>query len=471
MTSARRLEADDRRDARRPRGCGRARSGGRPRRGRAPSPGRRRGRRSRAPCLTAARFVTAPPMPTKSSGVGRPSSRASSAAIASNAAASVSSETAPSRPKRSVKRDGADVEAEPLVDVLAVTERELRAAAAGVEDDERARADPEPGRSRRGRRAGPPPRRRSPRSRRRSAPARRRGSSALLGASRSPAVPTAAIASAPSRPASATIAAIASTVRSIGSASSRPASSSPSPRRVTSARSTIVRHSPSGRALADVELDRVRADVDDRVAPRAEAGERLQAASEAHVAPASRGRARARRRSRRAGSSDSTAIVRAEPCVGPHLGQLRHAAADRVALPPLVHRDGAQVVARLDHARRGARRACTRCARAPGRRRRARRAPRATSAAESGNAAFMTGFHCSSPSSFDALELLDVHQPVANLDRRVARAREQVDLVALLNPLGRRARRSGSSASPKRSPNVRHSQRGTIGGVVIESSS
>ena len=40
----------------------------------------------------------------------------------------------------------ADVQAEPLVDVLSVTERELRAAAAGVEHDERApTADPEPG--------------------------------------------------------------------------------------------------------------------------------------------------------------------------------------------------------------------------------------------------------------------------------------------------------------------------------------
>ena len=35
--------------------------------------------------------------------------------------------------------DGADVDAEPLVDVGAVAERELRAAAAGVEHDERAR--------------------------------------------------------------------------------------------------------------------------------------------------------------------------------------------------------------------------------------------------------------------------------------------------------------------------------------------
>ena len=68
----------------------------------------------------------------------------------------------------------------------------------------------------------------------------------------------------PCRRASSTIPAIASAVRSIASAPSRPSSSSPSPSRVTSARSTTVRHDAVRRSLADVELHRVRPDVDRR---------------------------------------------------------------------------------------------------------------------------------------------------------------------------------------------------------------
>ena len=72
-------------------------------------------------------------------------------------------------------------------------------------------------------------------------------------------------------PASAAIAAIASIVRSIGSGWSTPVVVEPfaEPRdlgAVDDRAPLAVRG-----ALADVELDRVRADVDDRVAPRAEA--------------------------------------------------------------------------------------------------------------------------------------------------------------------------------------------------------
>ena len=70
-------------------------------------------------------------------------------------------------------------------------------------------------------------------------------SSELFEAVRMPAVPTAAIPSTPFCCASSTIPAIASAVRRIGSGSRRPLSSSPSPSRVTSARSTTVRHEPS----------------------------------------------------------------------------------------------------------------------------------------------------------------------------------------------------------------------------------
>ena len=69
---------------------------------------------------------------------------------------------------------GADVDAEPLVDLVSVAERELRAAAAGVEHDERAlRRDRAP-RSLPGRQAGLPLHRRSPPRRSRSVPGRHR---------------------------------------------------------------------------------------------------------------------------------------------------------------------------------------------------------------------------------------------------------------------------------------------------------
>ena len=64
--------------------------------------------------------------------------------MASSAAASVASSTGPSRPNRSVKRTAPTFDAEALLDAAAVAERELRAAAAGVEDDDRAVAEPSP---------------------------------------------------------------------------------------------------------------------------------------------------------------------------------------------------------------------------------------------------------------------------------------------------------------------------------------
>jgi hypothetical protein len=66
-----------------------------------------------------------------------------------------------------------------------------------------------------------------------------------LGAILSPAVPTAAIAFASCRCASSTMPAIASAVRVIAGSVSSPVSSSPSPSRVTSARSTTVCDAPS----------------------------------------------------------------------------------------------------------------------------------------------------------------------------------------------------------------------------------
>ena len=262
--------------ARRRRGCGRARSAGRSRRDRAPSPARRRGRRCASPCFTAAMFVTAPPMPTTS--VGR---RA--------AARRPSSLRSPCAPREYRLGDGArepeplgeahraDVDAEPLVDPDAVAERELRAAAAGVEDDERAVAQRQRGAHRQvgeaalllagddldADAAALPRSRRAPRRVRRDpqpgGPDRRdrhgtcrrgllghagdrlHGARDRLGRDR------ARLLEALAEP------------RDLGAIGDR-------------------RHVPSALALADVELDRVRADVDDRVPRARRCRERLQPA-------------------------------------------------------------------------------------------------------------------------------------------------------------------------------------------------
>ena len=226
----------------------------------------------------------------------------------------------------------ADVEAEALVDLLAPAERELRAAAAGVEHDERAAAERRARTSRRGRRAGPPPRRGSPR---RSTPQRSRTAStstARLRRCRSPAVADRGDRRDAAARRLVDHAAIASTVRSIGSGCSLPVSSRPSPSRVTSARSTTVRHAPSAVPLADVELDRVRADVDDRVALRART--RASALSPRGEARRSADRAEAelahgRDHARRDPPTRPRSCASSAPSVR-DLGQLGHAAADRV---------------------------------------------------------------------------------------------------------------------------------------------
>ena len=171
--------------------------------------------------LTAARFVTRRP-----SRRGRPAPGGRRAR-----ARSARSRRAPRRARprrRPVEAEAlgephrADVDAEPLVDTVAVAERELGAAAAGVEDDERARRPGRAPESPRGRRAGPPPRRRSPRSRRRCAPGPRRGTRRRCGRDPQPGRAHGRDRPTPFRRASSAIAAIASIVRSIGPASSRP---------------------------------------------------------------------------------------------------------------------------------------------------------------------------------------------------------------------------------------------------------
>ncbi len=83
-------------------------------------------------------FVTAPPMPTTASGRARSSSRERSAAIASFASASVSGETALGEPERLRERTAPTGTLKRSSTRPSVPERELAAAAAGVEHDERA---------------------------------------------------------------------------------------------------------------------------------------------------------------------------------------------------------------------------------------------------------------------------------------------------------------------------------------------
>ena len=156
-----------------------------------------------------------------------------------------------------------DVHAELLVDPLAVAEGELRAAAARIEDGERAAPR---GRARPRREVGEPRLLLAGDHLDLDAAARPDGVDELGAVRRDPQ---------PGRPdrrdrldarrarASSTIAGdrLDACARS-APAAARPSSSSPSPRRVTSARSTTVCHDAVRAPLADVELDRVRADVD-----------------------------------------------------------------------------------------------------------------------------------------------------------------------------------------------------------------
>ena len=134
----------------------------------------------------------------------------------------------------------------------------------------------------------------------------------------------------------------------------------------------------------------------------------------------------------------------------PHLGELGHRSRRRCsARAACAPRRRARVGLRLDDLVDELRRACTRRARASGRRRRARRAPSRRRRAASGNTRLQHRLPLLEPVVVDALEPLHVHQPVADLDRRVARDREQVELVALLHALRRQRGRGGCSASPK----------------------
>ena len=336
----------------------------------------------------------------------------------------------------------ADVDAESLLDRVALAEGELRAAAAGVEHDDRAGHRAEPGTGCEIRE----PRlllardhldvdAASSRGHRRSARPRSARSAALQSR-------RSVIARTPLRRASSTMPAIASTVRAIASGASLPASASPSPRRVTSARSAIVVQLPSACFCADVELHRVRADVEHGVTTGAEADELTEPAREARVEPrvepevAHRGDHERRIRGLDRDRAGCAAI-------GHDVRELGHAAADRVALPSLVHLDGEQRRVRRDDLReqlfgRVLAALERRCVDIEGGQHRS----------DVGRRDREARLHDREPLLqavvVDVLETLDVHQLVANLHGAVHAADgEQIELVALLDAFRRRARRSG----------------------------
>ena len=266
-------------------------------------------------------------------------------------------------------------------------------------------------------------------------------------------MPTAAIATAPLRFASSTMAAIASiAVRSscLGArALPRCLQALAEPRDARRGRRPCA--TSTGGPLADVELDRVRADVDHRVAGRLVIDERRQAPRVARVDEAAQAH-RPDRRDNAAASSDSIAIVRVA-AVRHHLGDLGHAAADHVADPALVDAHGAHPAARsrelADELVEGVR--------LPVERRRGK-AKGLEDRGHVGGRQGEAGLHHRPPLLEAVLvhldEDLDVHEVGADL-HVVAGPGQEVELVAFLDP-GWRERRErrvgGPEALPKGAP-------------------
>ena len=277
----------------------------------------------------------------------------------------------------------------------------------------------------------------------------------LFRAMRKPAVPTDAVVTTASRAASSAMSAIASTVRAMGSSFSSPLRSSPSPSRVTSARSTTVRHSPSSRRSPITNLTELVPT--STTAKRPSAEELLQALRDVDVRPEVEPELAHRRGHERRilgldGDRPQNAPVRAQ------LGKLGHRAADGYVPAPLVHVDREQLGSSGRRSRRGAARACTRLARA-----RARRASAAstdwTSAAASGKPAFSTGFHCSSPSSSTRWSRFRSIRPPRTLTDSLLATESRYRSSLSSSSSGVSSPRR-VSASPKLSPKARHSHRG-----------
>ena len=214
---------------------------------------------------------------------------------------------------------------------------------------------------------------------------------------RIPAVATAAISAAPSRRASSTMSTTASAVRSDRLRLERAVSSSPSPSRVTSARSTTVLPAAAGRRSPTWSLT--------EFVPTSITAKRTGSRPSIVLSPRARQTfGRSASCSSRTAAIDERGILRLDgdrarrPAPGRDLRQLRHAAAEPVVGAPLVHGDRGERRVRTARPRRAAARACTPRARAPGRRRRARPARSRRRRRRAGTTPLSTGRHCSSPS-------------------------------------------------------------------------
>ena len=249
----------------------------------------------------------------------------------------------------------------------------------------------------------------------------------LFCAMRNPAVPTATVATTSTRAASSAISAIASTVRPIGSSFSSLVRSSPSPSLVTSARSTIARHSLSSRFSPITNLTELVPT--STTAKRPSANELLEAPRDTDV-PLQVEPELAHRRGhecrifRLDGDRPQDAPVSAQ------LGELGHCTADGHVPAPLVHLDREQVGARVDDV------AEQLIERVLGSRERHVDAEHLEDRLDLSCVQREPGLQhrlpLLQPVLVDTLKLLHVHPTAAHLDRRVARDREQVEIVALL---------------------------------------
>ena len=229
-----------------------------------------------------------------------------------------------------------------------------------------------------------------------------------------------------------------------------------------------------GASLADVELDRVRADVDHGVAHRPEAEQRLQPAHHAHVR--ARGEAEgatgARHQRRIRGLEHERArgaVVRAE------LADLGHAPADDVVGAPLVRHDGPQRVDRphdlVEELLGGVGLAVERRARdhvQPGER-------GADALARHRERVLGDRDPLLEPIVVDGQQALHVELAVAELHRRIAVAEEQVQVGALFEALdleGAERLLSRAEVVPERPPfpswDDLHRHRNLLRGLDVE---
>ena len=371
-------------------------------------------------------------------------------------------------PNCSVNRTAPTLRLNRLVDDRTVAERELRAPAAGVEDDDRPVAEPDRRSRRRDGRAGPRPRPRSPRARRPTGPA----------PSRRPRPGCSRCAVPPCRPrrwratsrrrASSAISLIACAVRSSGSAPISPVASRPSPSRVTTARSTTVRQAPpSGSSSATWNLVEFvpasmtayrsgtpstssRSPVGTSMVDVGAEAERLDRGQRRPPGPWTR------RRSTSSGvrSTSSTARSAWQPAdgvAGAPLVDAQQRAGRRAYRPPRL--PGAASRSRPSGGTSGGGRSET-----PGR-------PSRAASASRGNVALRIGSQRWRPAASVSRRTLTSISPSRTLTLSPPRA-QQVELLALLDrpaPSPRTPhRRVGTSLA-----NVRHSQRGTISPMAL----